>query len=78
MGKIAGRYKVKREGGPTYTYDATWMRAGEGVIWSAIVKRDGEFAGAPNGQIRSLGGVDLAIEIQRVIEAAIENRAGVE
>src|SRR5439155_9260047 len=52
MGRIAGRYTSRRDGGLTYTYDAKWQDAGEGIIWSATVRREGELAGTPSGQIR--------------------------
>ena len=77
MGRIAGRYTTRRDGGLTYMYDATWRPAGEGIIWSATVKLDGELAGAPNGQIRNTAGVRLADEVRRLVETAIETRAGV-
>jgi hypothetical protein len=77
MGRIAGRYTTLRDGGLTYTYDASWQSAGEGIIWSATVKRAGELAGAPNGQVRHPAGVRLADEVTRLVETAIETRAGV-
>jgi hypothetical protein len=77
MGRIAGRYTSRRDGGLTYTYDARWQEAGEGIIWSATVRRDGELAGTPSGQIRHVGGARLADEVRRLVETAIEIRTGV-
>jgi hypothetical protein len=77
MGRIAGRYTSRRDAGLTYTYDARWQEAGEGIIWSASVRRDGELAGTPSGQIRHVAGVRLADEVRRLVETAIEIRAGV-
>jgi hypothetical protein len=78
MGRIAGRYTTRRDNGITYTYEATWREAGGGIIWSATVKREREVAGVPNGQIRSAAGVIVADEVRRLVERAIETRAGVE
>ena len=77
MGRIAGRYTTQRDGGLAYMYDATWQSAGEGIIWSATVKRGSELAGAPNGQLRHCVGIQLADEVRRLVETAIETRAGV-
>jgi hypothetical protein len=77
MGRIAGRYTTQRDGGLSYTYDATWQEAGDGIIWSVSVKRDDELAGKPSGQIRHIAGVQLADEVRRLVENAIEIRAGV-
>jgi hypothetical protein len=74
---IAGRYTTRRDDGLTYTYDARWQEAGEGIIWSASVRRDDELAGTPSGQIRNTAGVRLADEIRRLVETAIEIKAGV-
>ena len=77
MGKIAGSFTTQRDGGLTYTYEATWNETGEGVIWSAKVKRGAESVGTPSGQIRKPGAVALESEVRRVVETAIETRAGV-
>jgi hypothetical protein len=76
MGRIAGRYTTQRDGGLTYTYEATWQDAGEGIIWSVTVKRDAELAGTPSGQIRNAAGIRLADEVRRLVETAIEIGAG--
>lgn len=77
MSRIAGRYTTRRDGGIGYSYDATWQEAAAGVIWSATVKRGGEFAGAPNGQIRHTFGIKLADEVKRLVEESIERKLGV-
>jgi hypothetical protein len=74
---IAGRYTTRRDGGLAYTYDARWQEAGEGIIWSATVRRDGELAGTPSGQIRHIAGAQLADEVRRLVETAIEIRTAV-
>jgi hypothetical protein len=71
MGRIAGRYTANRDG-RTYGFDATWQEAGEGVIWSATVKRDRALVGTPTGQIRHIAGVNIAHEVRRRVEVAIE------
>ena len=76
-GRIAGRYTSVRDGGLTYTYEARWQEAGEGIVWSATVMREGESAGTPSGQIRHITGVRLADEVRRLVETAIEIRAAV-
>ena len=76
MGKIAGSYTTQRDGGVKYTYEATWHDSADGVVWSAKVKRGDETAGAPTGQIRKTGG-PVESEVRRVVETAIETRAGV-
>ena len=70
MGRIAGRYTSKR--GFAYSYDITWQQAGEGVIWSATVKRDHELIETFTGQMRAPTGPNAADEIQRLVEMAIE------
>ena len=71
MGRISGAYKALRDG-VVYTYEATWREAGEGVIWNARVRRDNSDVGKPNGQIRTVVGIDLADEVRRLVEKAIE------
>jgi hypothetical protein len=78
MGRIAGRYTTRRDNGITYTYEASWQEADGGITWSTTVKRERELAGAPNGQIRSVAGLVVADEVRRLVERAIETRAGVE
>jgi hypothetical protein len=76
MGRTAGRYTTKHDG-LTYTYDASWERAGEGIIWSATVNREGQVVGTPNGQIRHPAGeANVADEVRRSVETWIE-KAGV-
>jgi hypothetical protein len=41
-------------------------------------KRDLQHAGAPSGQIRSIGGVNLAGEVRRLVEIWIEKRPDTE
>jgi hypothetical protein len=77
MARIAGSYTTQRDGGLTYTYEATWHESGDGVVWSARVRRGGESAGAPSGQIRKSVGIPIEREVRRVVEKAIETRAGV-
>jgi hypothetical protein len=73
-GRIAGRYTTQLKG-CAYTYEATWREAGDGVIWSATLKRDDQLIGTPTGQIRAAGGVNLNDEVRRLVESAIEARA---
>src|ERR1044071_2710920 len=73
-GRIAGRYTTQLKG-CAYTYEATWREAGDGVIWSATLKRDDQVIGTPTGQIRAAGGVNLNDEVRRLVESAIEARA---
>jgi hypothetical protein len=77
MARIAGSYTTHRDGGLTYSYEATWHESGDGVVWSAKVRRSGESAGAPSGQIRKTAGIPIEGEVRRVVETAIETRAGV-
>jgi hypothetical protein len=76
MGRIGGSYTTQRDGGMTYSYEATWHESGDGIVWSAKVKHGAEYAGAPSGQIRKTGG-PIESEVRRVVETAIETRAGV-
>jgi hypothetical protein len=71
MGRIAGRYTASRDG-RIYAFDASWQPAGEGVIWSATVKRDRELVAAPRGQIRTTYALSVADDVQRQVERAIE------
>ena len=71
MGRIAGRYTASRDG-RIYAFDASWQPAGEGVIWSATVKRDRELVATPTGQISSTNGLNVADNVQRQVERAIE------
>lgn len=73
-GRISGRYTTRLEG-RMYSYEATWREAGDGIIWSAALKRDNQLIGTPSGQIRTAVGVNLADEVRRVVESAIEARA---
>ena len=75
MGRIAGGYTSQRGDGPTYTYEATWQEAGDGVIWSATLRLRGEVVGSPSGQIRNTGGLKIADEVRRSVESAIEKQA---
>jgi hypothetical protein len=59
MGTTSGKYTTKRDGGVTYSYEASWGTVGDRAHWSAKVKREGNFAGTPNGQILNTQGVDL-------------------
>ena len=77
-GRIAGRYTTDRDGGISYTYVASWHEAANGVVWSATVKRDQALVGAPGGQLRHVAGVKLADEVRRLVELAIEKRAGID
>ena len=77
MGTIAGSYTTQRDGGITYTYQASWHETGDGIVWSATVKRAGASAGAPTGQIRKTLGAVPADDVRRLVETAIETRAGV-
>ena len=70
MGRIAGRYTSRR--GFPYSYDINWQQAGEGVIWSATVKRGGEPVETFTGQLRAPIGSNAGNEIQRLVEMAIE------
>jgi len=56
---------------------ATWHETGDGIVWSAKVRRSGESAGAPSGQIRKTVGTPVEAEVRRVVETAIETRASV-
>lgn len=73
-GRITGRYTTRLHG-RVYTYEATWREAGAGIIWSAALKQDYQLIGTRTGQIRTTAGVDLAEEVRRVVESAIEARA---
>ena len=75
MGRIAGGYTSQRGDGPTYTYEATWHEAGDGIIWSATLRLRGEVVGAPSGQIRNTGGLKVADDVRRSVELAIEKHA---
>jgi len=77
MARVAGSYTTQRDGGLTYTYEATWHETGDGIVWSAKVRRSGESAGAPSGQIRKTVGTPVEVEVRRVVETAIETRASV-
>lgn len=77
MARVAGSYTTQRDGGLTYTYEATWHETGDGIVWSAKVRRSGESAGAPSGQIRKTVGTPVEAEVRRVVETAIETRASV-
>ena len=77
MGTIAGTYTTQRNGGLTYNYEATWNETGDGIIWSAKVRRGAESAGTPSGQIRKTAASAIPAEVRRVVETAIETRAGV-
>ena len=72
-GRITGRYTTQLHG-RIYSYEAIWREAGDGVIWSATLKRDDQLIGMPMGQIRTTVGVDLADEVRRVVETAIDAR----
>ena len=73
-GRISGRYTT-RLNGLAFTYDATWREAGDGVIWTATLKRDEQFMGIATGQIRHTVAVRLADEVRRMVENAMEARA---
>ena len=77
MARVAGSYTTQRDGGLTYTYEATWHETGDGIVWSAKVRRSGESAGAPSGQIRKTVDTPVEAEVRRVVETAIETRASV-
>jgi hypothetical protein len=77
MARVAGSYTTQRDGGLTYTYEATWHETGDGIVWSAKVRRSGESAGAPSGQIRKTVSTPVEAEVRRVVETAIETRASV-
>jgi hypothetical protein len=77
MTRVAGSYTTQRDGGLTYTYEATWHETGDGIVWSAKVRRSGESAGAPSGQRRKTVGTPVEAEVRRVVETAIETRASV-
>ena len=73
-GRISGLYTTRLEG-RAYRYEATWREAGDEVIWSATLMRDDQPIGKPTGLIRTTVGVDLAEEVRRLVENAIEARA---
>jgi hypothetical protein len=78
VGAISGKYTTQRDEGITYTYEASWEVFGDRATWSAKVRREGDFAGTPNGEILNTRGIDLAVAVRRLVETSIEIRAGVE
>jgi hypothetical protein len=76
--KFSAEYTTQRNGGLTYSYEATWARAGTRIIWSAIVTRNGEFKGQPNGTIQNAMELDPVPAVKALVEHSIENLFQVE
>jgi hypothetical protein len=79
MPTFGGSYKAERDN-QTYTYEATWTDNGSTGQWDAVVRRNGELVGRPNGVLLDTKGLaaDLERLVRRLVEEAIEHRAGVE
>ena len=75
MGTMEGAY-TSLNNGIRYTYELTWREAGDGIVWSAIVRRDGREISKPSGQIRSALRVDVKTEVRRLVERAIDASTG--
>ncbi len=78
MNEVKGNYTTQRDGGIAYTYEATWAQTEQGAMWNSKVRRDGQLAGTPNGQIVSTHNVPLEELVKRLVETSIEIRAGVD
>jgi hypothetical protein len=75
---IAGKYRTKRNGGIEYMYQVDWTVFGSQANWTAKVRQGGEYAGAPGGSIFNISGLrDVGEQVRRMVENAIEVRAGV-
>jgi hypothetical protein len=77
MNSITGKYTTKRDGGIEYTYEASWTQHGNEAAWDAKVRRDGQWAGHPDGRILDTKGLDLTGVVTRLVETTIEIGAGV-
>lgn len=74
---IAGRYRTQRDKGVEYAYEAEWEQTSRMLLWSAIVRRDGDYVGTPSGQFLGTPS-DVPNAVRDFVENAIERRAGVD
>lgn len=74
---MSGQYTTKR-GGINYTYDASWEKKQDAIIWSAKVRKDGDLAETPSGQILNADQIDLESTVRQLVETSIEERSEVQ
>jgi hypothetical protein len=70
-----GTYTTTRDGGLTYTYEASWRVFGKNATWHGKVLHQGKIVASPSGQIWNVGAADLTDQVQRQVELTIERRA---
>jgi hypothetical protein len=76
--KINDSYTTRRDGGLRYVYHASWFRDGNLLYWRARIKRDDALKGLPAGKVNGIPAGSEEVAVRRLVEDAIEVRAGVE
>ena len=76
MASITG--KATSKNGSLYTYEASWSVSGQNVTWDAVVIRDYQVKGTPNGVLTNPIGIEIELTIRLVVESAIFDLAGVD
>ena len=76
MASITG--KAKSKNGDLYTYEASWSVSGQTVLWDAVVIRDYQVKGTPNGVLANPIEIEIESTIRVVVESAIFDLVGID
>lgn len=75
MRTIRGEYTTKRDGGITYSYEASWhMTEGDWIFWTLEARIGARLAGRSSGQVMRPGSPDVDAFIRDLVCEAIEHR----